>query len=221
VLGATLVAIVGLRVEVLRLGSSVGSQVQQATALQSSNSVLRAQISALSDNQRIAKLAEGYGMRMPDVLDVHFVQAAAGTHVAAAIHNISAPSRTTFLSGLATEQQTSQQSAQAIAAQNGVATSTGTGTSGTGSSAGTSATTPASSAGVQSSGTTAASTGGTTPVTGGSGTTAGTTAATSYSSTPAAGTGVTAGGGTSGTTSDTSQSTISTGSTNGGTGLAG
>ena len=62
VLGVLLVAIVGLRVEVLKLGAGVGSEIQQATALQSSNAALRSQISALSDNQRITSLAGAYGM---------------------------------------------------------------------------------------------------------------------------------------------------------------
>src|SRR5579863_2033325 len=80
VLGALLVAIVGLRVEVLKLGASVGSEVQQATALQSANATLRSQISALSDDKRIAALAASYGMHMPNPLDTHFVQASAGYH---------------------------------------------------------------------------------------------------------------------------------------------
>lgn len=122
-LGALLVAIVGLRVEVLKLGSGVGAQVQQATLLESDNSVLRSQISALSDNHRIITLAAGYGMYMPAPLDVHLVSSAAGTHVGAAARNISAPSRATFLSGLASEQQDSGQGAQ-------TASSTTTSTSG-------------------------------------------------------------------------------------------
>ena len=73
--------IVGLRVEVLKLGSSVGRQIQQATMLASSNSELRKQISALSDNRRITTLAERYGMHMPNPLDIHILQSADGAHV--------------------------------------------------------------------------------------------------------------------------------------------
>ncbi len=113
VLGALLVAIVGLRVEVLKLGASVGNDIQQATALQSSNAALRSQISALSDDQRIAKLAASYGMRMAGPLDTHFVQASAGDHVGAAIRNISAPSRQSFLTGLANEQRSAVDTIQA------------------------------------------------------------------------------------------------------------
>ncbi len=100
-----LVVVVGLRVEALKLGASVGSEVSQVTNLESSNAVLEAQISALSDNQRIVKLAAGYGMHMPNPLDVHFVEASAGFNLAAAIRNISRPSRQAFLTGLAAEQQ--------------------------------------------------------------------------------------------------------------------
>src|SRR5579875_875037 len=113
VLGVLLFAIVGLRVEVLKLGASVGSEVQQATQLQSANAALRTQISALSDNQRITRLAASYGMRNPDALEAHFLQATVGHHVAAAIRNISAPSRSNFLTGLVAEVQTDQLSAQA------------------------------------------------------------------------------------------------------------
>ena len=139
VLGVLLVAIVGLRVEVLKLGSGVGAQVQQATLLESSNAVLRSQISALSDSSRIIKLAESYGMHMPDPLDVHLVSAAAGTHVGAAERNIAPPSRTTFLSGLVAEQQTDSQASANAAAQSaaaGGATSTSS-TAATGLSSGT------------------------------------------------------------------------------------
>ncbi len=87
-----LVAIVGLRVEVLKLGSGVGRELQQATALESSNQVLRSQVSALSDNQRIVRLGTQMGMVMAGPTAIHFVRAAVGRHVSAAIANIHAPS---------------------------------------------------------------------------------------------------------------------------------
>jgi hypothetical protein len=119
------VAIVGLRVEVLKLGSGVGRQLEQATTLQSSNAVLRARISALSDNQRIVKLAEGYGMEMPNPLDVHFVESSAAGNVGAAISKITAPSRETFLSSLASERQTDDQSTQAESTLSAIGPATG------------------------------------------------------------------------------------------------
>ena len=100
-----LVLIVGLRVEVLKLSASVGSGVQQVASLQSSNAILAARISALSDNGRIERLAASYGMHLPNPLDVHFLEAATGAHLSAAIRNISKPSATAFLVGLAAEQQ--------------------------------------------------------------------------------------------------------------------
>ena len=227
-MGVVLIAIVGLRVEVLKLGSGVGTEIQQATTLQSANAALRARISALSDNQRIATLAGDYGMRMPNPLDVHFVQATVGSHVAAAIHNISVPSNSAFLTGLATEQQANQQSNQAVAAMNGAATNTGAGTA---PSAG--ATSPAS-------GTTSTGTGSVSSTTSGatdSQATTGVTSSTGLSATSTAGTtppastaggsssdGATAGvttGGSTGSDPSTSQATLSTGSTDGGSGLGG
>lgn len=134
VLGAMLVAIVGLRVVVLKLGARVGSQIQQATLLESSNATLRTRISALSDNRRIEALAQGlYGMHMPSPLDIHIVQSATGSHLAAAIHNISAPARSNFLTGLVSEQQASERATAAIAAVNGTSVTATTTSTATGS----------------------------------------------------------------------------------------
>jgi hypothetical protein len=137
VLGALLVAIVGLRVEVLKLGAGVGSEVQQATALQSSNAALRSQISALSDNSRIETLAASFGMHEPNALDPHFLQASAGHHLTAAIHNISAPSPQEYLTQLAAEEHTNQASSQAgtslsaVGQQQSTSTGSSTGVSST------------------------------------------------------------------------------------------
>lgn len=229
VLGAMLVAIVGLRVAVLKLGASVGSQIQQATLLESSNTTLRSQISALSDNRRIEKMAAAYGMHMPTPLDVHFVSADAGTRIGAAIHNISAPSNSTFLTALAAEQQNDQASTQVSSSLGaGGASSTGTvsgsagstsatTTAGTGSTAATTTAT-----GQTTAGTTSATSTGTTAV-------AGTSAGSSATATSSAASGSGSAAGTSGlntgptntdagaTASQTTGSTTSTG----GSGLAG
>jgi hypothetical protein len=98
-----LVAIVGLRVEVLKLGSSVGRDIQTASVLQSNNQTLRTRVSELSGNQRIEDLAMNMGMVMPGPIDIHFVQASAAKRVSSAIHGIQEPASSTFLSGLATE----------------------------------------------------------------------------------------------------------------------
>jgi hypothetical protein len=227
VLGALLVAIVGLRVEVLKLGSGVGAQIQQATLLESSDSVLRSQISELSDNHRIITLAGDYGMYMPDPLDVHLVASAAGTHLGAAARNVSAPSRTTFLSGVATEQQAGGQGTQTVSSTttSGVAdatSSTANNTSG-GAVSGTTNTSVASTTGADTTGAT----------TSGLDTSSSRTGATSSSTTDALNSSTTGGGSNdvntglpdTTATSNTSQTTDSagstTGSTTGGTGLAG
>jgi cell division protein FtsL len=139
VLAVMLVAIVGLRVAVLKLGSSVGSQIQQATMLESSNTTLRARISALSDNGRIEKMAEAYGMHMPNPLDEHFVAAGATSHLRSALGNISAPASSTFLTGLASEQQSDLTATQQGSSLSAVGASTGTAT--TSGAAGTAAST--------------------------------------------------------------------------------
>jgi cell division protein FtsL len=103
VLGVLLVGIVGMRVEVLKLGSTVGTEMQQASVLQSANAVMQKQVSALSDNQRIEQLAEKRGMVMPLPLDLHFVHASGPANVSKAIADIREPSPTTFLAGLTNE----------------------------------------------------------------------------------------------------------------------
>ncbi len=134
-LGVILVAIVGLRVGVLKLGSSVGRELQQATALESSNQLLRSQVSELSGNQRIEGLAAKLGMEMPGPEDIHFVTAQVGTHVGAAIGNIQTPAAGTFLAGLASERQADGDTAPAAST-----TSTGTVSSGSTSASTTGAT---------------------------------------------------------------------------------
>jgi hypothetical protein len=115
-----LVAIVGLRVEVLKLGSSVGRQLQQATTLQSSNAVLRSQVSKLSGNQRIEQLAQTYGMVMPGPMDIHFVKASSASHLGATIKGIQEPDRSDFLSSVASERQADGDSTIAAAESSAV-----------------------------------------------------------------------------------------------------
>ncbi|HTW13467.1 MAG TPA: hypothetical protein VME01_12030 [Solirubrobacteraceae bacterium] len=129
VLGVLLVAIVGMRVEVLKLGSSVGAQMQQASQLQSQNAVLRAQVSGLSDPQRIENLAAKMGMVMPGALDVHFVQASSAANVGRAIRGIKQPAPTTFLYGLEDERVTDSSAELASGEQSSTGTGTGAGTS--------------------------------------------------------------------------------------------
>ncbi len=131
VLGIMLVAIVALRVEVLKLTSGVGTQIQEASELQSSNATLRSSVSELSGNQRIEQLAESMGMVMPGPMDVHFVPVAAGTHLASAIKGIHTPESDTFLTSLVAEREADGTSvAQAVntSAEGDLATPVSSGT---------------------------------------------------------------------------------------------
>ena len=212
-LGALLVVIVGMRVEVLKLGSSVGRQLEQATALESGNAALRAQVSELSGNQRIEQLAAAMGMTMPGPMDIHFVKASSAGSANAAIRGIHAPASQTFLSGIASERQTNAASTVGAANTSAIGAlstgtvatpTTGTTTAGTTTASTTTAgttTTGTSTAGTTSAGTTTAGT-----------TTAGTPSATSAGSTST-------GTGSVGAVSNTSGTSASTGTTTGGASL--
>jgi len=116
VLGVLLVGIVAMRVEVLKLGSSVGSEMQQVSVLQSANAVKLKQVSALSDSARIEQQASKLGMVMPGPLDHHFIPASSGNNVNRAIADITAPSPALFLANLEDERKQDGESA-ATAAQ--------------------------------------------------------------------------------------------------------
>ncbi|MGC9219754.1 MAG: hypothetical protein ACP5H2_00195 [Solirubrobacteraceae bacterium] len=146
-----LVAVVGMRVEILKLSSRTGLQVQQAAALESSNAILRSTVTQLSGNQRIELLAQRLGMVMPGPMDVHFVSATSGNHVLAAIKNIRSPAPSTFLRGLASERAADGLSVIAAVGHSAVGilatstVSTGPVGSQTSAAAGTTAASPASS----------------------------------------------------------------------------
>jgi hypothetical protein len=120
VLGVVLVGIVGMRVEVLKLGSTVGAEMQQASQLQSANAVMSNQASALSGNQRIEQLAARYGMVMPGPMDIHFVQASSGANVAKAISGLSEPSPANFLTSVQAERAKDLLSASTAANESAV-----------------------------------------------------------------------------------------------------
>jgi cell division protein FtsL len=144
-LGILLVGIVGMRVEVLKLGSSVGAEMQQASVLESANATMQKQVSALSDNQRIEQLASKQGMVMPGPLDIHFVHTAGAASVGRAIADVTAPSPTTFLSSVESEREHDGQAAvtaattSAIGVLGGASISSSTATSGTSSTSNTTA----------------------------------------------------------------------------------
>jgi hypothetical protein len=99
-LGVMLAGIVAMQVEVLKLGASMGRAIEQGTALQSRNDLLRAYVASLADDQRIKRLAAGMGMVMPAPSGVGFLTGRPGDPRKAAA-NIQAPNDTSFLTALA------------------------------------------------------------------------------------------------------------------------
>ncbi len=75
VLGVMLAGIVAMQVEVLKLGATMGRAIERGTALQSRNEILRDSVASLEDEQRIVRLAAGFGMVMPSPGDVGFLSA--------------------------------------------------------------------------------------------------------------------------------------------------
>ena len=191
-LGVLLAGIVAAQVEILKLGASMGRSLEQTTTLTSQNELLRDSVAALSDDQRIERLATSMGMVLPPPGAVGYLTAGQSGDVSAALANIHAPDATAFMSltpsngALVTGPGTSL-----LPTSSGLLAQAGTPGSAT------PTTTPSATATVTPTGTTgsAGATTGTTGTTGSAGATTGTTAT--------AGTIATAGtltGGTSGTT---------------------
>jgi hypothetical protein len=139
-----LAGIVAMQVEVLKLGANVGQSLQLSTTLQSRNQLLRANVAALADDQRIERIAARMGMVMPPPTAAVFLSPRAGTEVRRALSDIHQPDPTTFLASLPAAGPTSPQGTSAGATSTTPPTATG----------GTTLTTPA--------GTTATPTGGAT-----------------------------------------------------------
>jgi hypothetical protein len=99
-LGVLLAGIVGMQVEVLKLGASMGRSLERTTELQSRNEQLQASVAALADDQRIERMAAGLGMVMaaPDAVNFLAAPRVAGTANAAV--SIHAPDASTFLAQL-------------------------------------------------------------------------------------------------------------------------
>ena len=90
-----LAGIVAMQVEVLKLGATMGRAIEQGTALQSRNELLRDSVASLEDEQRIVRLASGLGMVMPAPGGVGFLRARA-SNVNRAAANIKAPDPAEF-----------------------------------------------------------------------------------------------------------------------------
>jgi hypothetical protein len=98
-LGLMLAGIVAMQVEVLKLGASMGRAIEQGTALQSRNDLLRASVATLADDQRIERMAGGMGMVMPTPAEVGFLNIEPSNAQRAA-SNIHQPDASVFLSSL-------------------------------------------------------------------------------------------------------------------------
>jgi hypothetical protein len=194
-LGVMLVGIVAMQVEVLKLGATVGRSLQLTGTLQSRNQLLRANVAALADDQRIERIAAGMGMVMPAPTGSVFLSPRAGSDVQRAVANIHQPDPTTFLASLPTAP---------VAGQSTAAGATSTTTGGTAlSNSGTATATPTGGAATSAGGAATGGSTGTTGLTGAGGT----------------GTGVATGTGVSGpgTTSSAGGPTVSSGGTAGAT----
>jgi hypothetical protein len=102
-LGVLLSGIVAMQVEMLKLGASMGRSIQLGSALQSRNELLRASVSALSDDRRIERLASGMGMVMPGPTTIGFLDAAR-INLGRAEANTHAPDPSGFLAALPSNQ---------------------------------------------------------------------------------------------------------------------
>jgi hypothetical protein len=192
-LGAMLVLVVFMQVEVLKLGASIGRSIDRGTELQSRNELLRASVAALADDQRIERIAASMGMVMPGPTDVGFVPSTARGAVRKAIAGISPVDSQTFLARLAAEQASNaaagpQSSASTLGATGTATPGTTTPGTSTGSPTGALAATPTGAAGG------GAATSATSPPA------AGTAGTTSVPSTTASGGVTTSTGGVTGTT---------------------
>jgi hypothetical protein len=127
ILGVMLAGIVAMQVEVLKLGASMGRSIDEGTALQSRNELLRANVATLADDQRIERLAAGMGMVMPAPAEVGFLSHHRGDAGRAA-RSIHTPDASTFLTAL---------QAFTAAAQPATSTTTTTTTTGTPTTTGT------------------------------------------------------------------------------------
>jgi hypothetical protein len=100
ILGVLLAGIVAMQVAVLKLSAGVGSSIERSTALQSRNEQLRASVAALSDDQRIERLAASMGMLMPAPEAVNFLNVRPSAAAEKAAANIHQPDTSGFIATL-------------------------------------------------------------------------------------------------------------------------
>jgi hypothetical protein len=96
-LGVLLAGIVATQVEILKLGASMGRSLEQTSSLTGQNEQLRDSVAALSDDQRIERLATAMGLVLPPPGAVGYLPASRGGDVARAVANIHTPDTAGFL----------------------------------------------------------------------------------------------------------------------------
>ncbi|HKO27446.1 MAG TPA: hypothetical protein VJU80_08325, partial [Solirubrobacteraceae bacterium] len=96
-LGVLLAGIVAAQVEILKLGASNGRSLEQTTTLTNTNEQLRGSVAALSDDQRIERLASAMGLVLPPPGAVGYLAAGHHGNVAGALANIHAPDSAAFV----------------------------------------------------------------------------------------------------------------------------
>jgi hypothetical protein len=96
VLGVLLAGIVATQVEVLKLGASMGRWMDRGAALTSHNQALQASVAALSDDQRIERLAAHMGMVMPAPTSITFLSRRAESRARVAVDGIHSPDPAQF-----------------------------------------------------------------------------------------------------------------------------
>jgi cell division protein FtsL len=73
-IGIALMGIVAMQVSLLKMNAGIGQSIEQAGSLERQNADLRAEVSKLSSEERIATVAEKNGLVMPDAGEVRYVR---------------------------------------------------------------------------------------------------------------------------------------------------
>jgi cell division protein FtsL len=73
IIGIALMGIVAMQVSLLKMNAGIGQSIEEAASLERQNADLRADVSRLSSEERIAQVAERIGMVMPDAGEVRYV----------------------------------------------------------------------------------------------------------------------------------------------------
>jgi hypothetical protein len=96
-----LAGIVAAQVEILKLGASNGRSLEQTTTLTNANEQLRGSVAALSNDQRIERLAGNMGLVLPPAGAVGYLAAGRDANVSGALANIHTPDSSAFVSMIA------------------------------------------------------------------------------------------------------------------------